>query len=747
MLRDLRRKKHYIALAVIIITGLTISLISFVIILGIEQQRVRELFERVADERFAAFQREIESDLQVLESVKVYYTIHQANHRSEFHKLVNPLLLRHPSIQALEWIPRITDSQRAIYEARAKEDGFRNFQISNRKNQGVMVRSPRRSEYYPVYFVEPYKGNEIALGFDLASNATRKESLERAGDTGQMVATRRIKLVQETSGQFGFLVFEPIYEKDSRSDTIPERRNNLKGFALGVFRIGDILEKSLTYLMPVNINIYLYEASILDDDHFLYFSQTRSQGEHQLNDQKAAREKGFEYRKSIDVAGQKWLVLYETGPNYIRQNIRPVPWVILAGGLLFTAGLSVYLLVNLRHSEKLSIANEQLRVEALERRQAEEALKKSNVSLAEAQRIAHIGNLEWNIQTNETYWSDELHRIFGTTPKTFIGTYEAFSEMIHPDDRDFVKDAINKALNESAKAVCNHRIVRSDGSVREVHEIFEMISDGTGKTIRMIGTIQDVTERNEIERELQRARDLLLQSEKLASIGRLSAGVAHEVLNPVNIISTELQLLQTMENMPFDSLEELNICMTQISRIVAITENLKQFSRIPEKKITMADINDVIADILTLYETQLKIEGIETEVQYQPDLPKINMDKDKIVQVILNLITNAVAAMEGKEKKVLRITTERETMFRDRDQLKIMIADTGTGIKSEHMSTIFDPFFTTKKQGKGTGLGLSISYGIIQDHGGRIWAENNEWGGATFFIELPIIQDTDNKFS
>ena len=99
--------------------------------------------------------------------------------------------------------------------------------------------------------------------------------------------------------------------------------------------------------------------------------------------------------------------------------------------------------------------------------------------------------------------------------------------------------------------------------------------------------------------------------------------------------------------------------------------------------------------------------------------------------------------MEGKEKKVLRITAERETMFRDRDQLKIVVADTGTGIKSEHMSKIFDPFFTTRKHGKGTGLGLYISYGIIQDHGGRIWAENNEWGGASFYVKLPLRPDTD----
>jgi len=159
----------------------------------------------------------------------------------------------------------------------------------------------------------------------------------------------------------------------------------------------------------------------------------------------------------------------------------------------------------------------------------------------------------------------------------------------------------------------------------------------------------------------------------------------------------------------------------------------------------MADINGVISRIMTLYDTQLKIEGIETEVKYCPDLPETFMDKEQIGQVIQNLIANAMAAMEGKEKKVLRITMEKESPRGENDRLKIMVADTGTGIKSEYMSKIFDPFFTTKGQGKGTGLGLSISYGIIRDHGGEIWAENNRWGGASFFIKLPVRNDVEKR--
>jgi C4-dicarboxylate-specific signal transduction histidine kinase len=115
------------------------------------------------------------------------------------------------------------------------------------------------------------------------------------------------------------------------------------------------------------------------------------------------------------------------------------------------------------------------------------------------------------------------------------------------------------------------------------------------------------------------------------------------------------------------------------------------------------------------------------------------MDQKKIEQVILNLIANARGAMEGRESKILRIATGWES----NNAIRITVADTGRGIATEHLSKLFNPFFTTKAQGKGTGLGLSISYGIIKDHGGRIWAENNSWGGASFYISLPVRRTMD----
>ncbi len=235
--------------------------------------------------------------------------------------------------------------------------------------------------------------------------------------------------------------------------------------------------------------------------------------------------------------------------------------------------------------------------------------------------------------------------------------------------------------------------------------------------------------------ELQETRDMLVQSEKLAAIGRLTAGVAHEILNPVHIISMRLQLLEMKEGLPDEVRHGIDICKNQLHRIIGIIEDLRQFSRSSEKHVTINDLNSIIEHVLALQSPLFKEEGIRTEVHYNSDLPSIPFDKDRILQVIFNIISNAIEAMEGQETKVLRITTNAATSD---EFARVVISDTGTGIDRDNMSKIFDPFFSTKDRAQGTGLGLYICYRIIKDHGGRIWAENNEWGGASLYIELPV---------
>lgn len=235
-------------------------------------------------------------------------------------------------------------------------------------------------------------------------------------------------------------------------------------------------------------------------------------------------------------------------------------------------------------------------------------------------------------------------------------------------------------------------------------------------------------------RDLEETRDMLVQSEKFAAIGRLSAAIAHEILNPVNIISMRIQLLETLEGISESIRKPLRICKSQLNRIVTITESLGRSSRTSEKHRGIGDMNEIIERVVDLIAPQLRVDGIQTHVELHSGLPFIPMDKERIEQVIFNLVSNAAVAMTDSENKVLKITTKPN----QKDSVLIAVSDTGTGIDPGDIDKVFDPFFTTKDPGEGTGLGLFITYSIVQEHAGRIWAENNESGGASFYINLPI---------
>ena len=378
-----------------------------------------------------------------------------------------------------------------------------------------------------------------------------------------------------------------------------------------------------------------------------------------------------------------------------------------------------------------------------ERKKAEDALAKVRRSLAEAQRISRMGNWEWSIADNEVYCSEELLRIVGVTDSSFEGTFENFLAVLNLDgDREVLPALIRKTVELGKMHESDHIIIRPDGIHRDIHHRIEPFFDERGRAEGVIGTLQDITAEKQKDRELQNARDQLQQAEKMVSLGRIAAGVAHEILNPLGIISLQLQVLKEDRSISLDVQKDLDVCMDQVSRIVAIADNLKQFSHLSKQEMAPTDVNSLIDDLLKLSASQIKLDEIETEIRLQDGLPPILMDRKRIDQVLFNLLANALSAMEQRESKRLIIETGRR-LVGDEEFLRIVVADTGTGINEKELHRIFDPFYTTREQGKGTGLGLYISYGIIHDHRGRIWAENNEWGGASFFVELPVRQEAE----
>jgi two-component system NtrC family sensor kinase len=254
-----------------------------------------------------------------------------------------------------------------------------------------------------------------------------------------------------------------------------------------------------------------------------------------------------------------------------------------------------------------------------------------------------------------------------------------------------------------------------------------------GLLCRAIDQMADAVAQREKALE-QTTRRQIGQSEKLATVGRMAAGIAHEINNPLTGLLTFEHLLKDEKDLSPKAREYLEIMYQETSRMREIVMGLLNFSRESSAEMTSLDINEVIRQWLTLLRSQKEFDDIFIEERLADNLPKVLGDANQLQQVLVNLSLNACEAMP--DGGTLTITTRKEGK-----NVLVSIADTGCGIKAEHLEMIFDPFFTTKPVGKGTGLGLSVSYGIIRQHGGVMQVESREGRGTTFAFTLPAAKE------
>jgi PAS domain S-box-containing protein len=374
------------------------------------------------------------------------------------------------------------------------------------------------------------------------------------------------------------------------------------------------------------------------------------------------------------------------------------------------------------------------------RKLAEEELQRKDRMLEDAQRIARLGSWDWDILTNKLKWSDEVFRIFGLSSHNFGATYETFLQSVHPEDREDVKAAVNLSLTDPS-AIYNimHRIKRPDGSERIVRERAKVIfDDNTGKAWRMIGTVQDITDIREMETEAEQLRSELSRMDRVNMMGVLTAGIAHEINQPLAAILSNAQASLRFLNSDPQELEEVEEALRDIisddKRAGEMVHSIRNIARKYDLKHEEIDLNETAREVLPLVKSEALNRKILMLEDLQPDIPPVNGDRIQIQQVILNLVMNALEALKGHNASTPKVILS--TRFVDNKQVILSVSDSGPGIEPERLNTIFDSFATTKEGGMG--IGLSICRSIAEKLGGRLWAENRPEGGAIFFLSLPL---------
>jgi signal transduction histidine kinase/CheY-like chemotaxis protein len=374
--------------------------------------------------------------------------------------------------------------------------------------------------------------------------------------------------------------------------------------------------------------------------------------------------------------------------------------------------------------------------ERAERKRAEEAFRRSEMYLAEAQRLSHTGSFGWDPASGEIYWSDETYRIFECEP-TIEPTVQLVLDRTHPDDRMRLRRIIDRASIERSEFTAEQRLMMADGSVKHVRAVAHPSTGADPESFVFVGAVMDITERKRAEEGRERLRQLeadLAYMNRVSMMGELAASLAHEIKQPIAAaaINAEACRRWLRGDTPdvTEASEAASATVAAMTRASGIIDRVSSLYRRGTPERELVDLNEIVREMSVLLGDMANRNGVSIRTDLDSELPTTTADRVQLQQVLINLMLNGIEAMQDTYGE-LSIASKRT----EDGQLLISVSDTGIGL-SDEAERIFEAFFTTKP--RGTGMGLSISRRIIASHGGHLWASPNTGRGATFQFTLPV---------
>jgi signal transduction histidine kinase len=373
---------------------------------------------------------------------------------------------------------------------------------------------------------------------------------------------------------------------------------------------------------------------------------------------------------------------------------------------------------------------------AIERTQSDEALKRSAALLERTQQLSSTCCFFWRVETDEISWSKELGRLFELDAAEVPVTFELIGTRIHPEDLSSFHEMIGRARSGVSDFEFEHRLRLPDNSVKYLHVVAQRTRDEEGQ-LEYIGAVQDVTHRRHAEEALAKLRAELTRAARVASLGVLTAAIAHEVSQPLTGIVTNASMCRRMLAADPPEIERAresaNRAIRDAERASEVVKRLRALFCNKGATCESLDMNEATREVVALSLSELKRNKVIVRTELAGGLPPIQGDRVQLQQVILNLLLNASDAMgsiDDRPRQIL-LRTERD----NENRVQFSVRDTGVGLEPQGADRLFDAFYTTKSNGMG--IGLSVSRSIIESHKGRLWATPNDGPGATFSFSIP----------
>jgi PAS domain S-box-containing protein len=443
-----------------------------------------------------------------------------------------------------------------------------------------------------------------------------------------------------------------------------------------------------------------------------------------------------------------------------------------------------------QQAAELNAANNTLQAEIAERTRAEAHLRRSEAQLATAQTIARIGSWEWDMPSKKMTWSDENYRIHGFEPGKFEVSYEAALQCVHPDDRARSDQAIKRALGEGKPFSFEQRVLQPGGSTRTLHQRGDVLLGPEGETAKMFGTAQDITEQKQAQAELEKMHKQVVETSRQAGMAEVATGVLHNVGNVLNSVSVSVtlvggqlrqseipnlrratamlrekngQIAEYLTSDPKGKLlpEYLGLAADQladehtqmVSEMDSIGRHIEHIKEIVTMQQSYAKVSgalenlpvaNLVEDALQMNAAAFERHHVRVVREFAREVPAVCVDRHKVLQILINLLSNAKYAMEAQNPpdKLLLIRVETTAP----DHVKIIVRDNGIGIAPDHLVRVFNRGFTTKKDGHG--FGLHSGANAAKEMGGSLFVESDGLGlGASFILELPVAARTRPGFT
>jgi len=712
-----------------------------------------------AKERTELLQTTVLRSMEVLDATGSLFRTYGPVSRADFHSFVAGPLSAHPELQALGWTPRVPKDRREEFEATARSEGLTNFAFTELDAQGKIVPAAIRDEYLPIYYLEPQRSNLRALGFNVGSSPDRSDAILRARDNGVPSSTVPLRLLQETAGELGFIVYQAVSREIKMRDG--SVRHEPLGYVSAVFRFGDLLGPALQSLQADGL-----DARVIDQAHgtVVYSCGPR-------NTNYSASDHSLDNSTTLLIGGCRWTIELHPTQEFFAHHSTDQAGLVLLGGLLLTGLITAYLFRGFRHvtdiERNVAQRTAELSCEVRERKRAEEAARLAESKFRSIVENSVEGIFQTSVDGRYLSANRALARIYGfESPEQLICELANISGQLYVDPLrrdDFVR------LIQEADEVSNFesRVYRKDGTILWISENARVVRNADGEVIYYEGTVVDISARKQAEQALRDAHDELEQrveartielacsnqalqveiaerkrAEELAAAANRAkseflANMSHEIRTPMNAILGYAQLLHRDGRLSANHADAVSTMLCSGRHLVELVDDILDLSKIEAGHVEVHrnefNLCALVHDVTGMFRHKCQQKSLSFLVDGPPEGTVVCGDERKLRQVLINLVGNAVKFTDSGEVAIS--VAQAET-----GEFRFEVRDTGIGIPEEAARDIFEPFQQARNgQARGgTGLGLTIARRHVELMGGQLVCRSCAQAGSIFSFTLAL---------